>query len=102
MSHSSWFLYAATMRIYKHYDFNVKDAKTAAKRLSFSSYPGDGFLVSTIAIGNRTIAIGNSTIAIGNSTIAIGNSTIAFVFWSLRALQLLLVVSYYLLLNIYR
>ncbi|ELU08391.1 hypothetical protein CAPTEDRAFT_181876 [Capitella teleta] len=40
MSHSSWFVYAATNRIYKHYNFNVRDAATAAKALSFSSYPG--------------------------------------------------------------
>ncbi|XP_074649153.1 phospholipase B-like 1 [Tubulanus polymorphus] len=40
MSHSSWFLYAATMRIYKHYDFNLKDSYTVAKTMSFSSYPG--------------------------------------------------------------
>lgn len=40
MSHSSWFIYQATMRIYKHYDFNVDDPYTAAKQMSFSSYPG--------------------------------------------------------------
>jgi len=40
MSHSSWFLYAATMRIYKHYHLNVNDPSTAAHSLSFSSYPG--------------------------------------------------------------
>ena len=40
MSHSSWFIYQATMRIYKHYDFNVDDVNTAAKRISFSSYAG--------------------------------------------------------------
>ena len=40
MSHSSWFIYQATMRIYKHYDLNVHDPATAAKRVSFSSYPG--------------------------------------------------------------
>ncbi|XP_013417551.1 phospholipase B [Lingula anatina] len=40
MSHSSWFVYAATLRIYKHYDFNVRDKDTAARQLSFSSYPG--------------------------------------------------------------
>ena len=28
------------MRIFKHYDFNVDDEATAAKRISFSSYPG--------------------------------------------------------------
>ncbi|KAJ8319226.1 hypothetical protein KUTeg_004317 [Tegillarca granosa] len=40
MSHSSWFEYQATLRIYKHYNFNVLDSATAAKRISFSSYPG--------------------------------------------------------------
>lgn len=42
--HSSWFAYGATMRIYKHYFFNLKDPSTGAKRMSFSSYPG--YLVS--------------------------------------------------------
>lgn len=40
MSHSSWFIYQATMRIYKHYNFNINDPATAAKQVSFSSYPG--------------------------------------------------------------
>ena len=40
MAHSSWFVYASTHRIYKHYDFNVNDDATALKKLSFSSYPG--------------------------------------------------------------
>ena len=40
MSHSSWFTYQATNRIYKHYDFNIDDPLSAAKRMAFSSYPG--------------------------------------------------------------
>ncbi|ESP01375.1 hypothetical protein LOTGIDRAFT_186156 [Lottia gigantea] len=40
MSHSSWFAYAATMRIYKHWNFNVNDSATSAKKISLSSYPG--------------------------------------------------------------
>jgi len=40
LGHSSWFVYSATLRIYKHYDFNLDDLATAAKRTSFSSYPG--------------------------------------------------------------
>jgi len=40
MSHSSWFSYSATNRIFKHYDFNTNDSSTAANALSFSSYPG--------------------------------------------------------------
>jgi len=44
MSHSSWFLYASMMRIYKHYHFQLNDPNTAAHSVSFSSYPG--FLVS--------------------------------------------------------
>ncbi|XP_061438802.1 phospholipase B-like 1 [Rhineura floridana] len=42
--HSSWFTYAATLRIYKHWDFNVDDPQTSSGRVSFSSYPG--FLIS--------------------------------------------------------
>lgn len=40
MSHSSWFSYSAMNRIFKHYNLNVTDPATAAKRISFSSYPG--------------------------------------------------------------
>ncbi|KAK2864932.1 hypothetical protein Q7C36_004086 [Tachysurus vachellii] len=43
-AHSSWYVYAATMRIFKHWDFNVQEPHTATGKLSFSSYPG--FLVS--------------------------------------------------------
>ncbi|XP_062991049.1 phospholipase B-like 1 [Elgaria multicarinata webbii] len=43
-AHSSWFTYAATLRIYKHWDFKIDDPQTSAGRASFSSYPG--FLVS--------------------------------------------------------
>lgn len=42
--HSSWFSYGATMRIYKHLYFNLRDPSASAKRMSFSSYPG--YLVS--------------------------------------------------------
>ncbi|XP_010790306.1 phospholipase B-like 1, partial [Notothenia coriiceps] len=37
--HSSWYTYAATMRIYKHWDFRVSDTHTATGKMSFSSYP---------------------------------------------------------------
>ncbi|KAL5018080.1 hypothetical protein ScPMuIL_003802 [Solemya velum] len=40
MSHSSWFMYEATMRIFKHYNFKLKDSTMAAEKISFSSYPG--------------------------------------------------------------
>jgi hypothetical protein len=40
MSHSSWFIYASTMRIYKHYHFDINDPDTRTLSLSFSSYPG--------------------------------------------------------------
>ncbi|KAJ8387576.1 hypothetical protein AAFF_G00152720 [Aldrovandia affinis] len=43
-AHSSWYTYAATLRIYKHWDFRVTEPHTATGKLSFSSYPG--FLVS--------------------------------------------------------
>ncbi|KAJ7370826.1 Phospholipase B-like 1 [Desmophyllum pertusum] len=43
--HSSWFEYGATMRIYKHYHFSLRDDPSrVAKRMSFSSYAG--YLVS--------------------------------------------------------
>ncbi|TRY88416.1 hypothetical protein DNTS_018317 [Danionella cerebrum] len=43
-AHSSWFSYAATLRIYKHWDFLLNEPHTATGKLSFSSYPG--FLMS--------------------------------------------------------
>uniref|UniRef100_A0A0A1WDU0 Phospholipase B-like n=1 Tax=Echis coloratus TaxID=64175 RepID=A0A0A1WDU0_ECHCO len=39
-AHSSWFTYAATLRIYKHWDFKITDPQTKTGRASFSSYPG--------------------------------------------------------------
>ncbi|XP_003797853.1 phospholipase B-like 1 [Otolemur garnettii] len=39
-AHSSWYTYAAMLRIYKHWDFNIKDKESSSNRLSFSSYPG--------------------------------------------------------------
>ncbi|XP_022070200.1 phospholipase B-like 1 [Acanthochromis polyacanthus] len=44
LGHSSWYTYAATMRIYKHWDFRVSDTHSATGTMSFSSYPG--FLMS--------------------------------------------------------
>ncbi|CAH1794924.1 unnamed protein product [Owenia fusiformis] len=61
MSHSSWFLYSATNRIYKHYDFNLPD--TAAKQMSFSSYPGflesldDFYLLSSKLVMLQTTTV---------------------------------------------
>ncbi|ROL51685.1 Phospholipase B-like 1 [Anabarilius grahami] len=37
--HSSWYTYAASMRIYKHWDFRLKNKHNGTSRLSFSSYP---------------------------------------------------------------
>jgi hypothetical protein len=39
-SHSSWFIFQATMRIYKTYNFELSDETTASRHMSFSSYPG--------------------------------------------------------------
>ncbi|KAL0983974.1 hypothetical protein UPYG_G00135420 [Umbra pygmaea] len=39
-AHSSWFNYASTMRIYKHWDFRLTGTHIATGRMSFSSYPG--------------------------------------------------------------
>ncbi|XP_069463343.1 phospholipase-B 81-like [Ambystoma mexicanum] len=39
-AHSSWFTYAATLRVYKHWDFNLNDPDTNIGKMSFSSYPG--------------------------------------------------------------
>ncbi|KAG7275524.1 LOW QUALITY PROTEIN: hypothetical protein CRUP_032567 [Coryphaenoides rupestris] len=35
-----WFTYAASMRIYKHWDLRLSGAHTATGKMSFSSYPG--------------------------------------------------------------
>nr|XP_033791100.1 phospholipase-B 81-like isoform X2 [Geotrypetes seraphini] len=39
-AHSTWFTYASTLRIYKHYNLNMRDQNTCTRRMSFSSYPG--------------------------------------------------------------
>nr|XP_023685648.1 phospholipase B-like 1 [Paramormyrops kingsleyae] len=44
LSHSSWYVYSATMRIYKYWDFKMTEPHAATGKVSFSSYPG--FLVS--------------------------------------------------------
>jgi len=38
--HTSWFWYAAMLRIAKTYEFPLKNPYTAAKKVTFSSYPG--------------------------------------------------------------
>ncbi len=40
VAHSSWYTFANTNRIMKHYDLNFRDPSTAATKVSFSSYPG--------------------------------------------------------------
>ncbi|XP_041938702.1 phospholipase B-like 1 [Alosa sapidissima] len=39
-AHSSWYTYAASMRIYKHWDLRLSSADVATGKMSFSSYPG--------------------------------------------------------------
>jgi len=51
MSQNAWFMYAATMRIFKHYHFNVIDEATAATSMSFSSYAGSVVSCQHILIG---------------------------------------------------
>jgi len=38
-SHTSWYTYTSTTRIFKHYKFNYNDESTRAKVISMSSYP---------------------------------------------------------------
>lgn len=47
-AHSSWFIFQATNRIFKHWKFAVSSPQIAATEMSFSSYPG--FLVIPISI----------------------------------------------------
>ncbi|XP_061912178.1 phospholipase B-like 1 isoform X2 [Entelurus aequoreus] len=44
LGHSSWYNYASTMRIYKHWNLRVSNMHVATGKMSFSSYPG--FLTS--------------------------------------------------------
>jgi Phospholipase B len=43
MGHSTWDTYSSMVRIYKHYDFGVRNPDHVMRRLSFSSYPGELF-----------------------------------------------------------
>ncbi|XP_034046900.1 phospholipase B-like 1 [Thalassophryne amazonica] len=67
--HSSWYTYAATMRLYKHWDFYITESYTATGKLSFSSYPGflssldDFFLLgSGLMMTQTTNSIFNSSL----------------------------------------
>ncbi|PAA87049.1 hypothetical protein BOX15_Mlig008036g3 [Macrostomum lignano] len=40
MGHSSWFVYAATLRIFKNYLLKLNDKDLSSPLISFSSYPG--------------------------------------------------------------
>lgn len=67
--HSSWFVFPAMNRIFKHYTFNVQASFVAAKSLSFSSYPGfleslDDFYImdSGLTMVQTTNSIYNQTL----------------------------------------
>ncbi|XP_071509243.1 phospholipase B-like 1 [Diadema antillarum] len=69
MSHSSWFTYSATLRIYKHYHFKLSFQHNAAEVTSFSSYPGfleslDDFYImsSGLSMLQTTNNVFNSTL----------------------------------------
>ncbi|XP_077865834.1 phospholipase B-like 1, partial [Saccoglossus kowalevskii] len=69
MAHSSWFDYSSTIRIYKHYNFNLKSISVASKQMSFSSYPG--FLESLddyYLLGNGLVMI-QTSINVYNDTL---------------------------------
>ena len=40
MAHDAWFTYSATLRIFKHYHFNLADPLAVGHNMSVSSYPG--------------------------------------------------------------
>ncbi|XP_057558193.1 phospholipase B-like 1 isoform X2 [Hippopotamus amphibius kiboko] len=68
-AHSSWYTYAAMLRIYKHWNFNITDEDTRSSRLSFSSYPGllesldDFYLLSSgLVMLQTTNSIYNKTL----------------------------------------
>ena len=68
-AHSTWFTYSAMNRIYKHYNFAVKEQTSSSKKMSFSSYPGslesqDDFYImdSHLAVIQTTNSIFNTTL----------------------------------------
>ncbi|XP_068416740.1 phospholipase B-like 1 isoform X2 [Eschrichtius robustus] len=68
-AHSSWYTYAAMLRIYKHWDFNIIDKDTSSSRVSFSSYPGflesldDFYLLSSgLVLLQTTNSVYNKTL----------------------------------------
>ncbi|KAK7939974.1 hypothetical protein WMY93_003300 [Mugilogobius chulae] len=69
VGHSSWYTYAATMRIYKHWNFKLSDPYYATGKMSFSSYPGllsslDDFylLGSGLLMTQTSISVFNSSL----------------------------------------
>lgn len=58
MSHVTWFTYSASMRIFKHYNFPLKNNPWPSPKVSFSSYPG--FLISVddfYMLGSRMVML---------------------------------------------
>lgn len=68
-SHSSWFTYAATNRIFKHYYFDVSSKFVSAKKISFASYPGFLESLDDFYIMDNGLVMLQTTNSILNSTL---------------------------------
>ncbi|XP_074213346.1 phospholipase B-like 1 isoform X2 [Camelus bactrianus] len=68
-AHSSWYTYAAMLRIYKHWDFNIIDTDTSSSFLSFSSYPGFLESLDDFYILNSGLVLLQTTNSVYNKTL---------------------------------
>ncbi|XP_072810877.1 phospholipase B-like 1 isoform X2 [Vicugna pacos] len=68
-AHSSWYTYAAMLRIYKHWDFNIIDKDTSSSFLSFSSYPGFLESLDDFYILNSGLVLLQTTNSVYNKTL---------------------------------
>eukprot|EP01123_Difflugia_compressa_P008893 TRINITY_DN2800_c0_g1_i1.p1 TRINITY_DN2800_c0_g1~~TRINITY_DN2800_c0_g1_i1.p1 ORF type:complete len:510 (-),score=103.39 TRINITY_DN2800_c0_g1_i1:59-1417(-) len=69
MSHASWFSFAGMNRIYKHYNFKVSAPGTAARKISFSSYPGCLVSIDDFYMMDSGLVMLQTTNAIINQTL---------------------------------
>jgi len=68
-SHSTWFAYSAMNRIYKNYFFDLSSPFIAAKKLSFSSYPGAIVSIDDFYILSSGITMLETTNGIFNNSL---------------------------------
>ena len=69
-AHVAWFIFQSTTRIFKHYDFALKQTAVAGRQMSFSSYPAYlSSLDDWYAVWSSGIAVLETTNNVFNKTL---------------------------------